>query len=239
MSPELLTLLPLAAFAGLISFLSPCVFPLVPSYLGYIGGNATGSERTRIGNSLLFILGFSISFVLLGASATLVGSLLRAWRYELIIVGGIVIIIFGLGMLGVFRIPFLMREARLQVSTDKPGNGLGALALGFAFAIGWSPCIGPILAGVLTLASTSDTVGQGMLLLAIYALGLGVPFFLAALAFNRFLAVSRVVRRQLRVIEMIGGGIMVIMGVLMVTGYYTVFNGLLIGLTPDWLLERL
>lgn len=238
MGVDLITLLPLAAFAGLISFLSPCVFPLVPSYLAYIGGNATASQRVRLTNSLLFILGFSLSFIALGASATAVGAILRAWRHELIIVGGIVIIIFGLAMLGLFRIPLLMREARFQ-STDNPGTAWGALTLGFAFAIGWSPCIGPILASVLVLASSSETVFQGMGLLGVYSLGLGIPFFLAALAFDRFLGVSKVMRKRLRLVEQIGGGVMVIMGVLMVSGYYTVFNGLLIGLTPDWLMERL
>lgn len=230
--------IPLAAFAGLLSFLSPCVFPLVPSYLAYVGGNATASQRTRVLYSLLFILGFSLCFVILGASATWVGAMLRAWRYELIIVGGIIIIIFGLGMLGVLRIPFLMREARLQVG-DRSGTPQGALLLGFAFAIGWSPCIGPILATVLALASTSETVGQGMLLLAVYALGLGVPFLLAALAFDRFLGVSRVLRRHLLLVERIGGSVMIVMGVLMVTGYYTMFNGLLQRITPDWLMSRL
>lgn len=235
---ELIAYLPLAAFAGFISFLSPCVFPLVPSYLAYIGGNATAARRIRITNSLLFILGFSLSFVALGASATWIGAVLRTWRHELIIIGGIIIIIFGLAMLGVFRIPLLMREARFR-STDKPGSAWGALTLGFAFAIGWSPCIGPILATVLTLASTSETVLQGMTLLGIYSLGLGVPFFLAALAFDRFLRLSKVVRKRLRLMEKIGGGVMLLMGVLMASGYYTVFNGLLMGLTPDWLLERL
>ncbi len=214
------------------------MFPLVPSYLAYVGGNATASQRTRVLYSLLFILGFSLCFVILGASATWVGAMLRAWRYELIIVGGVVIIVFGLGMLGVLRIPFLMREARLQVG-DRSGTPHGALLLGFAFAIGWSPCIGPILATVLALASTSETVVQGMLLLAVYALGLGVPFLLAALAFDRFLGVSRVLRRHLLVVERIGGSVMIVMGVLMVTGYYTMFNGLLQRITPDWLMSRL
>lgn len=229
---------PLAALAGLLSFLSPCVFPLVPSYLAYVGGNAGASQRNRVLYSLLFIVGFSAAFVALGASATWIGAMLRAWRYELIIVGGIVIIVFGLGMLGVLRLPFLMREARMQVGA-RSGTPHGAVLLGFAFAIGWSPCIGPILATVLTLASTSDTVGQGMLLLAVYALGLGVPFLLAALAFDRFLNVSRSLRRHLLLVERIGGSIMVIMGVLMVTGYYTAFNGLLQRITPDWLISRL
>jgi len=231
--------IPLAAFAGLLSFLSPCVFPLVPSYLAYVGGSATASQRARIINSLLFIVGFSLAFVALGASATWVGAILRAWRHELIIIGGLVIVVFGLGMLGLFRIPFLMREARLQVQEQRAGTPLGAALLGFAFAIGWSPCIGPILAGVLTLASTSETVGQGMLLLSVYALGLGIPFLLAALAFDRFLGVSQKVKRHLGTIERIGGAIMVVTGVLMVTGYYTVFNGLLQGITPDWLMSRL
>ena len=230
--------MPLAALAGLLSFLSPCVFPLVPSYLAYVGGNASASQRTKVLNILLFIAGFSVAVVLLGASATWLGAVLRAWRYELIIVGGIVIIVFGLGMLGVLRIPFLMREARVQVG-DRSGTAVGAVLLGFAFAIGWSPCIGPILSVVLGLASTSETVGQGMTLLAVYALGLGVPFLLAALAFDRFLNVSKWLKRHLGLIERIGGGIMVVMGVLMVTGYYTAFNGLLQRITPDWLISRL
>ncbi len=225
----------LAALAGLISFLSPCVFPLVPSYLAYIGGGSSAPRAVRIRNSLLFILGFSLCFVALGASASWIGSILLAWRFELIIIGGVIVIIFGLSMLGLFRIPFLMRQ--LQIRTDdRPGTPGGAVLLGFAFAIGWTPCIGPILAGVLTMASVSDTLAQGILLLSTYALGLGVPFLLAALMLDRFIAASGRIKKHLGTLEKVGGAMLVLMGLLMLTGYYTVLNGFLLRITPDWML---
>lgn len=230
--------IPLAALAGLLSFLSPCVFPLVPSYLAYVGGNATGARRARVQNSLLFILGFSLCFIALGASASWLGSMLLAWRFELIFAGGLIVIIFGLGMLGILRLPFLMREARIRTA-DRAGTPGGAVVLGFAFAIGWTPCIGPLLASILALAGATDTLGQGVALLAAYALGLGIPFLVAALAFDRFVGASRAVKRHLRTIEIVGGALLVVMGLLMVTGYYTFLNGVLLRITPDWLLSYL
>lgn len=230
--------LPLAVVAGLLSFLSPCVLPLVPSYLAYIGGSAQSAQAVRVRNSLLFILGFSMIFIGMGASASWLGDVLRTYRYQLILAGGIIIIIFGLSMLGVFRIPLLMREARMNFSGDaaKPG---GAVLLGVAFAVGWTPCIGPMLASILALASTSDTLGQGVLLLSAYALGLGVPFLLAAVAFDRFLTASKRLRKHLGTLERVAGGLLVVVGLLMVTGLYTQLNGLLLSITPDWLFKFL
>ncbi len=234
----MLATLPLAALAGLLSFASPCVFPLVPSYLAYVGGNAGAARGLLIRNALLFILGFSLAFIALGASASALGTLLLRYRYELIIVAGAVIIIFGLNMIGLIRIPLLMRQASFR-TTDRAGTPGGAVALGFAFAVGWTPCIGPMLAGILTLASVSDTLGEGVLLLTVYAMGLGIPFLLAALAVDRFKSLSAGLKKHLPLIEKIGGSLLIVMGVLMVTGYYTIFNGLLLGLTPDWLFSRL
>jgi cytochrome c-type biogenesis protein len=231
--------LPLAFVAGVLSFLSPCVLPLVPSYLAYIGGHATQQNRwLTLRNSLLFILGFSLIFVALGASASVLGSLLRSYKGWLNIAGGILIILFGLVMLGFIKIPFLYRDTRSQF-TGNSKTPWGAVLLGMAFAAGWTPCIGPILGGILTLAGTSDTLAQGIGLLAIYTLGLGLPFFIAAVAMERFLSFSKSFRHYLPWVERIAGVLLVIAGILMLTGLYTSLNSYLIKLVPDWLIKNL
>ena len=231
--------LPLAFAAGLLSFLSPCVLPLVPSYLAYIGGSAARAKRRVVlTNSLLFILGFSLIFVALGASASLLGSLLLRYRELLAVVAGILILVFGLVMLRVIRLPFLYRDTRVQFQGDS-SKPLGALMLGMAFAAGWTPCIGPVLGGILTLAGMSGTLAEGVLLLAAYALGLGIPFFVAALVMDRFMGFSKGFRRYLPWVERIAGGVLVLAGLLMVTGLYTQLNVFLLRLTPDWLVSRL
>lgn len=235
--------LPLAFVAGVLSFLSPCVLPLVPSYLAYVGGSSSTQDKLRqrrltLRNSLLFILGFSLVFMMLGASASVLGALLRDYRAVLITVGGVLIIFFGLVMLGLFRLPWFYRDTRKQFRGDS-STPVGAVLLGMAFAAGWTPCIGPVLGGILTLAGASGTLVQGVTLLAIYALGLAVPFFLAALALDSFLAFSQRFRRFLPWVERVAGVILVIAGVLMLTGAYTQLNSYLIQFTPDWLWERL
>jgi cytochrome c-type biogenesis protein len=234
----MLPTVPLAFAAGLLSFLSPCVLPLVPSYLAFVGGNATAARNVRVRNALLFVLGFSLVFIALGASASLLGSLMRSYRGALTLGGGILVIAFGLVLLGVIRVPWLYRDTRRQMTGD-PSTPYGAALLGMAFAAGWTPCIGPILGGILTLAGSTGTLTSGISLLAVYSLGLAIPFLLAALAMDRFLHVSKSLRRYLPWIERGAGVLLIVAGVLMVTGTYTALNSYLIRFTPDWLYSRL
>lgn len=228
--------LPLAFMAGLLSFLSPCVLPLVPSYLAYVGGG--GARRgVALRSSLFFVLGFSLIFVGLGASASLLGSLLSAYRRELTIAGGLLIVFFGVVMLGV-RLPLLQRDARLRFSGETR-TPVGAVLLGMAFAAGWTPCIGPVLGAALTLAGTSGQLGVGVSLLAVYALGLGVPFVLSALMLTSFTRFSKRFRPYLPWVERVSGAVLVVAGVMLLTGTYTALNGTLIRYTPDWLWSRL
>ena len=244
---------PLAFFAGILSFLSPCVLPLVPSYLAYVGGSGASRETPQGGvaapsmssarlyslaNSLLFIMGFSLIFIALGASATGISRILFSNRRVLMLFGGLLVSFFGLLMLGVFRIPFFQRDMRLRFEGNT-ATPLGALLLGMAFGAGWTPCIGPVLGAILTMASTSANIGQGVLLLTMYALGLGVPFFVSALLMDSFLSFSQGFRRYLPWVERVSGGILLLAGIMMLTGMYTAFNGYLLRLTPQWLLERL
>ena len=219
-----------AVGAGAISFLSPCVLPLVPPYLCYMAGvsvedfrgeGAKAEDRSTrhalIGASVAFVLGFSTVFVALGAGASTIGGLLRAWQQELAVVAGLLIILMGLNFLGVIQIPFLSREARFQ-SGGKPASGVAAYFMGLAFAFGWTPCIGPVLGPILTLAGGRDTVGEGAALLAAYSLGLGIPFLVAALfsgAFMRFLSRFRV---HLGRVEKVMGVFLVLAGILFLTG---------------------
>lgn len=229
---------PLAFAAGILSFLSPCVLPLVPSYLAFVGGNASAARSVRVRNALLFVLGFSLVFVALGASASLLGSLVRSYRGTLTLVGGVLVIAFGLVLLGVIRLPWLYRDTRMQMKGD-PSTPIGAVLLGMAFAAGWTPCIGPILGGILTLAGASGTLGSGVTLLGVYSLGLAVPFIVAALAMDRFLHVSAGLRRYLPWIERGAGALLIVAGILMMTGTYTALNSWLVRFTPDWLYSRL
>ena len=233
--------LPLAFAAGVLSFLSPCVLPLVPSYLAFVGGGSGATKGAAVRSSLFFVLGFSLIFVGLGASASLLGGLLSSYRRELTVAGGVLVLIFGLVMLGV-RVPFLQRflqgEARLRF-VGETRTPLGAVLLGMAFAAGWTPCIGPVLGGVLTMAGTSGQLGQGVLLLACYALGLAVPFLAAALMLESFTRFSKGFRRYLPWVERVSGAVLVAAGVMLLTGTYTVLNGTLIRYTPEWLWSRL
>lgn len=216
--------------AGALSFLSPCVLPLVPPYLCYMAGvsvedfrgdgQAVVQRTTKtalLAAAFAFVLGFTTVFVALGAGASTIGRFLRVWQEPLAIAAGVLIILMGLNFLGVLRIPLLSREARFQ-SSARPATALGAYLMGLAFAFGWTPCIGPVLGPILTLAGGRETVGEGALLLLVYSLGLGIPFLIAALfsdAFMRFLSRFRV---HLGRVEKVMGALLVVAGVLFMTG---------------------
>jgi cytochrome c-type biogenesis protein len=222
------------ALAGLVSFLSPCVLPLVPPYLGYLGGTTvselgrtdeidTALWRRVVLASVFFVLGFTTVFVGLGATASFIGKLISQWREQLSIVAGIVVIVFGLHFLGLLRINLLYRTARIQVD-PKGATFLGAYAMGLAFAFGWTPCIGPVLAPVLSLAANEASLGAGVRLLLVYSLGLGIPFILAAVAIGPFLGFLKRFRRHLGRVEMVMGLLLVAAGVLMLTGWLNAFS---------------
>ena len=216
-----------AFVAGLISFLSPCVLPLVPAYLSYITGvsvedlRETETQRSAplmrrvLLHSLLFILGFTLVFVVLGASATTLGRAIQRHHRLFLQIAGVVIIIFGLHLTGLFKIGLLYREKRFH-NAGKAGV-VGSFVIGLAFAFGWTPCIGPILAGILTIAATRATVTQGMLLLTIYSLGLGVPFLLVGLSVNRFFSFYQSFKKHLRVVEVFSGVLLILIGGLILT----------------------
>ena len=216
--------LTLAFLAGLISFLSPCVLPLVPSYLGVIGG-----ARTPLWRALGFILGFGVVFIALGATASALGSLLAPHKILLGRIAGVLIVFFGLSMLGLFRLRVMMRDTRGLASADK----YGPVALGAAFAFGWSPCLGPVLGSILGLAASSASLGSGVGLLSVYTLGLAVPFLLAALLWER-LGLRRL-NRFAPVFEKVGGGVLVLVGLLMASGEFTRLAGYAYAVLPSWL----
>jgi cytochrome c-type biogenesis protein len=219
--------IPAALIAGLVSFLSPCVLPLVPAYLVYLTGatiervandeTPSVSRRAVMLSALMFVLGFSTVFVALGASASFIGGLIRAWSAELSIVAGIVIIIMGLHFLGLTRVGFLMREGRLPI--PKPVGLWGAYVMGLAFAFGWTPCIGPILAAILAVAASEQTVAKGAGLLAVYSAGLGLPFLIAALAVEPAMAIIARFRRHLEIVEKAMGALLVLTGIAFLTGW--------------------
>lgn len=219
----------LTAFAaGLISFLSPCVLPLVPGYVSYVAGSSAETSANRsivdrlpaVGLSMCFVLGFSTVFVVLGASATALGQLLLSYRQELNVVGGSLVTVFGLFMLGLANLPWLQREIRLHPAIAG-GGPVSAYVLGVAFAFGWTPCIGPVLGAVLTVSAASATVAGGVSLLGIYSLGLGVPFVLAALFTDGLVARIKAIGRLGRGLQTVAGGLLVLMGAAMITGQLT------------------
>ena len=215
-----------AVLAGLISFISPCVLPIVPGYLSFISGvniaQLKGTERPaglarRVGiTSLAFVLGFSTVFVTLGAAATMVGYYLQQYKRELGMVGGAVIIVLGLHTAGILPIKWLLYEKRAEVKT-RPLGLIGAYVVGLAFAFGWTPCIGPILGAILLYASQQATVSEGVLLLAAYSAGLGIPFVLSGLAINEFFAAFGRVRRHMKAVEYVSGALLVGVGLLLMT----------------------
>ena len=234
--------------AGVFSFLSPCVLPLIPSYLSFVSGvsledmrgaQAAARVRTRVVlNSVAFIFGFSLVFVSLGASASFLGGLFLGYRNVIRIAGGLFVLLVGLYLVGVFKIALLERYLQFNLK-DKPAGYLGSVLVGITFAVAWTPCVGPVLGAVLALAGASGEVGRGILLLSSYAAGLAAPFFLSALAVNSFLQFSQRFRRYIHAVHVMGGVLLIIVGILLITDYMTFLNAYVLRFTPDWLLQRL
>jgi len=231
-----------ALFAGLLSFLSPCVLPLVPPYLCFLGGatfdQLAGEDETPthvyatvVMSSIAFVLGFTTVFVALGATATALGQLLIANLALLSKVAGVIIIIAGLHFLGLIHIPLLHREARYHAD-ERPAGLLGAYIIGLAFAFGWTPCIGPVLGAILAMAAGEDSVRQGIGLLFVYSLGLGIPFIAAAVAIRPFMSTMQRFRRHLGTIEKVLGGFLVVTGILFLTNAMTLISAWLLQLFP-------
>lgn len=225
----------LGAFvAGLLSFLSPCVLPLIPSYITYITGLSFGElqaehpdhvvRQKTVLHSLAFIAGFTVVFVLLGASATLMGSFLQGHMTLIRKAGGVLVVLFGLHVAGLLPIRWLLGEKRLNIR-HRPAGYLGSFLVGLAFAAGWTPCIGPILASILMIAATEEKVGQGIVLLLLYSIGLGIPFLLSALALHRFIILFNRFKRFIRIFEIITGLFLVVVGVLIFTNWLSQLSG--------------
>jgi cytochrome c-type biogenesis protein len=233
-----------ALIAGLLSFLSPCVLPLVPPYLCFLGGatfdQLTGEDETPshvyttiVLSAVAFVLGFTTVFVILGATATAAGQLLANNLALLAKIAGVIIIIAGLHFLGILHIPLLHREARYHADA-RPAGLIGAYVIGLAFAFGWTPCIGPVLAAILLMAAGEHTVSQGVSLLLVYSLGLGIPFIVAALAIRPFLNALQRFRRHLATIEKVLGGFLVLTGILFLTNSMTLISGWMLELFPGF-----
>ena len=230
--------IPAALLAGLVSFLSPCVLPLVPPYLCFLAGTtfehliarepAPLVARRELATALLFVLGFTTVFVALGASASAIGELLRQYSSILTTIAGISVIVMGLHFLGVFHFAFMNRTARVQV--EKPVGLWGAYVMGLAFAFGWTPCIGPVLAAILAVAASESSVARGAGLLAVYSLGLGIPFLLAAFALKPFVGFLARMRSRLGAVEKVMGGLLVLTGVAFLSGW--------ISQASYWMLEN-
>ncbi|SFG33940.1 cytochrome c biogenesis CcdA family protein [Sulfitobacter dubius] len=225
----------IALIAGIFSFLSPCVLPIVPPYLAYMGGvsinemsSKSSARRRAVVAALFFVLGLSTVFILLGFTASAFGMFFLQNQALFAKISGVVIIVFGLHFVGLFRIPFLDQEARLDAG-DKGGSSFGAYVLGLAFAFGWTPCIGPQLGAILSLAASEASVSRGTLLLGVYAAGLGIPFLLAAMFITRAMTLMNRIKPHMKLIERIMGGLLVLVGLALVTGAFTTFS--------FWLLE--
>src|SRR4030095_15606330 len=216
----------LAFLAGLASFLSPCVFSLVPAYIGYLGGRAAGGESTESNrfvtftHGLAFVLGFSIVFITLGVATSAFGRLLFDLRFILSKVGGVVVIIFGLHMIGVFRIPFLEYDTRVQHMPDRKWGYLSSALMGVFFSAGWAPCVGPVLGAILTLALNGGSVGTGVKLLSAYSMGMAIPFLIAAMGVGWVTLTLRKYGKAMHYIEMGMGVILVILGVMLFAGVF-------------------
>ena len=236
--------------AGLASFLSPCVLPLVPSYLTFVTGISLEGlqegvdRRNTLIHASLFVAGFTVIFLLLGATASFLGQFLLQYEVWIPRIGGVIIIVLGLHLTGALRIAPLLRERRVHLS-DKPAGHIGTVAVGMAFGAGWTPCLGPVLGGILTFTSTTESFGNGMTLLGGYSAGLAVPFLLSAVALDRFLEAFQRFRRFISVVEVISGVVLILLGVLLVTGSLTVLTAYLYQFTPEfltdfeyWMLDR-
>jgi cytochrome c-type biogenesis protein len=241
MDPQSVTLL-VAFTAGLLSFLSPCVLPLVPSYLTFITGlgleDVSRARRTAVVHASLFVLGFSLIFIALGATATLLGQLLLTYRTWITRAGGVLIILLGLWMTGALRVDALQRERRVHLS-DKPLGYLGTVLVGIAFGAGWTPCLGPTLGAILAIAGVQAELGRGIALLSAYSAGLAVPFLVAAFALERFFTFFERFRSRLGLVNRIAGVLLIVVGVLMLTGWFQTLAGWLQGMTPEFLYEWL
>ncbi|MEJ2483770.1 MAG: cytochrome c biogenesis protein CcdA [Gemmatimonadota bacterium] len=232
--------------AGVLSFLSPCVLPLVPSYLSFVSGvgledleQGDGNvRRTAFIHSLFFVLGFSLVFLALGASATLIGRWLREYQVWIARIGGFVIALFGLYLLGLRPGMFLQRERRVHLR-NKPLGYLGSTLVGITFGAGWSPCIGPILGGILTFAATRQTMGEGLMLLGFYSAGLAVPFLVSSLALSWFLSTFDRFKKWIPWVERISGVLLLAVGILLMSGRFTALAAWMTRFTPEFILERI
>lgn len=234
-----------ALAGGLLSFFSPCVLPMVPAYISYMTGlsvdrmkSARADKKTEeslrpLLYSLFFVLGFSTVFVALGASASILGRFLLSNSTLLAKVGGGIIILFGLHYMGLFRIRILNLEARLNPKEKPPGIA-GAYVMGLAFAFGWTPCIGPILAGILTLAGTQETLGEGITLLSVYSAGLGIPFILAGLAINKYFSFFSKIKAHFRKVEIVSGSLLIVVGAMIITGEFARLSVWMLEMFPGW-----
>jgi cytochrome c-type biogenesis protein len=237
-----------ALTAGLFSFLSPCVLPLIPSYLSFVSGVSVEEARAAqveshvrrrvVLNSVAFIFGFSVVFVSLGISASFLGSVFLSYRNLIRVLGGLFITLVGLYLVGLFKVPLLNRYVRFNLK-HKPAGYLGSVLVGLTFAVAWTPCVGPILGAILALAGASGELGRGLALLTAYAAGLAIPFFLSAVALNSFLHFSQFFRRYIHAVHVAAGMVLVIVGILLLTDYMTVLNIYAIRFTPEWLIKRL
>ena len=233
--------------AGLLSFLSPCVLPLVPSYATFITGmsldelqaaDTARSRRAILLHGVLFVAGFTAVFLALGASATFIGGLLKYASRGVQVVGGVLLILFGLYLVGLLRLPGAGREWRMHLA-EKPVGYLGTVLVGVTFGAGWTPCIGPVLGGILTLAATRGSMSQGMGLLAAYSLGLAIPFLVSTVLIDWFLTHFRRIRPMLPWINRVSGAMLLLLGVLMITGSFTTLTATTARWTPEWLTKRL
>jgi cytochrome c-type biogenesis protein len=234
--------------AGVLSFLSPCVLPLIPSYLSFVSGisleemrgdQARARVRWRVVlNSVAFIIGFSLVFVSLGASASFIGSFFLNYRNLIRLLGGMFIVAVGLYLIGIFKVAALERYLQFNLK-DKPAGYLGSVLVGVTFAVAWTPCVGPILGAILAIAGTSADIGRGVVLLAMYAVGLAVPFFFSALAVNSFFQFSQAFRRYIQAFHVASGVLLVLAGILLMTDYMTSLNTYVLRFTPAWLIKRL
>jgi cytochrome c-type biogenesis protein len=232
----------IAFSAGLLSFLSPCVLPLIPSYITFITGlsldDVQNARRSALVHGSLFVLGFTLIFLAMGATATVLGQSLLRHRDWISRIGGLVIIVFGLYLLGVLNIGFLSRERRFHVA-DKPVGYFGTVVVGVAFGAGWTPCLGPILGTILIYTGSQADLGKGMWLLLAYSLGLAVPFLISAVAINRFTWFFQRMRKQMVWVSRVSGAVLIGIGLLLVTNYFTILASWLTTITPEFLLERI